>query len=61
MLQANNCMVHCVFSDIDECASNPCLNGGTCEDELDRYHCHCPPGFTGCMCESGKCKLASGH
>lgn len=29
---------------IDECASNPCQNGGTCEDRINGYICHCPPG-----------------
>ncbi len=27
-----------------ECSSNPCVNGGTCRDELDGYICHCIPG-----------------
>ena len=41
------------FSDINECASNPCQHGGTCEDEANRYHCQCSPGYTGFMCETG--------
>ena len=24
-------------TDIDECASNPCQNGGTCADDVNRY------------------------
>ena len=43
-----------IFADINECASNPCLHGGTCDDEVNSYHCQCPPGYTGCMCETGK-------
>jgi Notch-like protein len=31
--------------DIDECASNPCQNGGLCVDELDTYGCFCADGF----------------
>lgn len=36
--------------DGDECLSKPCLNGGTCEDGLSTYTCHCPPGWTGTNC-----------
>lgn len=27
--------------DIDECRSSPCVNGGTCHNELGRYRCEC--------------------
>lgn len=37
--------------DVDECASGPCLNGGTCQDLLDEYRCNCQPGFMGQRCE----------
>ncbi|XP_068191702.1 protein crumbs homolog 2a isoform X2 [Antennarius striatus] len=40
-----NCSV-----DIDECASEPCLNGGTCEDRVDGYSCSCAAGFLGVEC-----------
>ncbi|XP_052055877.1 protein crumbs homolog 1 [Apodemus sylvaticus] len=33
--------IHCE-EDIDECLPNPCLNGGTCENLLGNYTCHCP-------------------
>ncbi|XP_019639762.1 PREDICTED: fibropellin-1-like [Branchiostoma belcheri] len=39
-------------SDIDECASNPCQNDGTCQDGLDSYHCHCPIGYGGDNCQT---------
>lgn len=26
---------------IDDCLSRPCQNGGTCEDQLGKYVCHC--------------------
>lgn len=30
--------------DIDECASQPCYNGGTCKDLPQGYRCTCKPG-----------------
>ena len=41
------------FSDIDECLSNPCLNGGTCNDELNSFSCTCATGYTGASCQTG--------
>ncbi|XP_039297622.1 uncharacterized protein LOC111045476 isoform X2 [Nilaparvata lugens] len=38
-------------TDIDECASDPCLNGGTCIDEVDAFFCECRNGFKGETCE----------
>ncbi|XP_072017684.1 ficolin-2-like [Amphiura filiformis] len=34
-------------TDDDECASSPCLNGGTCIDGVNSYTCLCPSGYTG--------------
>ena len=34
-------------TDVNECASNPCRRGGTCEDQVNGFTCSCPPGFTG--------------
>ncbi|XP_015512725.2 cubilin [Neodiprion lecontei] len=34
----------------DECASNPCQNGGTCEDLIDGYKCRCIEGWEGPQC-----------
>ena len=39
---------------VDECLSIPCLNGGTCKDDVGRYTCTCAPGYTGTHCETGK-------
>ena len=37
---------------INECASNPCLNEATCLDEIGGYRCICMPGYTGTQCET---------
>uniref|UniRef100_H3BHZ4 Crumbs cell polarity complex component 2 n=1 Tax=Latimeria chalumnae TaxID=7897 RepID=H3BHZ4_LATCH len=37
---------------IDECESQPCQNGGTCEDLIDKFNCFCTPGFTDVTCGS---------
>ena len=29
---------------IDECASQPCVNGATCQDGINSYTCQCSPG-----------------
>ena len=42
-----------IFLDIDECVSNPCLNEGTCGDEIGGYLCTCPQGFAGPTCDQG--------
>jgi hypothetical protein len=39
-------------SDVDECASIPCKNGGTCNDALDEFSCSCTSGFNGERCET---------
>ena len=36
---------------IDDCASEPCLNGGSCVDGVAEYMCLCVPGYTGLNCE----------
>ena len=40
-------------SDIDECASSPCQNGGTCIDGINSHTCNCVPGHAGDNCEIG--------
>ncbi|XP_053401382.1 uncharacterized protein LOC123549404 isoform X2 [Mercenaria mercenaria] len=42
-----------VVSDVNECESNPCNNGGTCVDGVNKFTCTCVPGFTGETCEEG--------
>ena len=46
-------------SDISECESEPCQNGGTCDDSamLDHYSCECPFEYYGDNCETGTALL----
>jgi hypothetical protein len=37
---------------IDECASDPCINGGTCQDLVDGFNCSCPDGYSGSTCQT---------
>ena len=40
-------------TDIDDCASHPCKNNGTCTDQVNGFNCSCAPGFNGVQCETG--------
>ena len=44
-------------TDIDDCSSGPCENGGTCIDLFNDFNCTCPLGFTGRNCSISKCSL----
>ena len=37
--------------DVNECASVPCENEGTCENNFQYYSCHCMNGYAGANCE----------
>ena len=41
-------------TDIDECSSDPCYNGGICYDHVNRYECECPQPYSSRHCETGK-------
>ena len=43
-----------LFSDINDCEGDPCVNGGTCTDGVDSYSCMCVAGFTDRNCSTGK-------
>ena len=47
----------CLFLDIDECSSDPCMNGGTCTDGVNSYSCACAPGYSGEDCDIGMCYI----
>jgi hypothetical protein len=46
---------------VQACGSNPCQNGGICDDhgELDEYSCTCMPGYSGSHCETDVDECAS--
>ena len=40
-------------TDINECESNPCKNGATCNNNINSYSCTCVAGYIGTNCEEG--------
>ena len=42
-----------VFLDVDECVSDPCVNGGSCINKPLSFECRCPPGYVGDRCQYG--------
>ena len=40
--------------EIDECSSNPCKNGGTCINDINKFYCSCIGHQTGKYCDGGK-------
>lgn len=51
---------HCE-KDVDECASQPCLNKGQCRDDVDGFQCLCLPGFSGNLCQVSETRGAHAH
>ena len=52
-MTTNNLKHSFLFIDKNECASNPCKNGGTCTDGVNKFSCQCAPGYKGYECEIG--------
>lgn len=42
------------LTDVDDCQSEPCENGGTCIDKIDSFLCLCLPSYGGDTCEKGE-------
>lgn len=42
------------FVDINECLSNPCVNGAECINTPGGYTCNCKEGWTGLNCANGQ-------
>jgi hypothetical protein len=42
-----------VCTDIDECASNPCQNGGLCKDFVNHFVCDCTTDYIDETCAIG--------
>ena len=45
-----NITINSSSTDVDECASNPCPNGGTCTNQVGSFKCNCPEGYSGTQC-----------
>lgn len=42
------------LTDVDDCTSNPCNNGGSCMNvQGPGYNCSCALGFGGSHCDEG--------
>ena len=52
--------VELLFTDVNECASSPCVNGATCVDQVNNFTCTCSPGFTGVLCDFSKLTVFPG-
>lgn len=44
----------CVPADVDDCAGQPCENGGACRDLDGAFKCHCPSPYVGKHCQQRK-------
>ena len=46
-------------AEIKECESSPCQFGGSCEDLIGGYKCHCTAPYEGVNCEKREyCRYA---
>lgn len=46
----------CAFTcpDVNDCAVQPCQNGGSCRDLDGDFKCHCPSPYVGKHCQLRK-------
>lgn len=47
-------------TNLDDCLMQPCANGATCLDGVNRFSCVCPAGFSGRFCTINRDDCASG-
>jgi len=45
-----------LHTDINDCISHNCQNGGTCKDGVASYTCTCANGYTGELCQTSTYK-----
>lgn len=43
-----------IFSEKNQCNSNPCQHNGKCEDAIDDYKCNCTNPYGGSSCQFGR-------
>lgn len=48
-------------TDINECLTATCHNGGTCLDAINGFKCVCPAGYTGSTCQISACLSSPCH
>jgi hypothetical protein len=48
------CVCACASSETEvrECQSQPCVNGGTCVDQINGFACVCAAGWSGGLCQT---------
>lgn len=59
MRSATRLLLLFFITDVDDCQSEPCENGGTCIDKIDSFLCLCLPSYGGDTCEKGESENAA--